>query len=233
MENTLTLNDLLSSSHLNVNDIIYLVDEEVLQTVGDSENQSESDWYFTPDSLSKIRHVDNLSSLGYPLNEAVKIIKNYGTPDGDKKNLTGKHRKRNVLFTPIELARLFNVSPRAVKYWEEKQLIRPFNRSKSGIRFYHKKTKIEIMLLKAFQSLGFSLDRIKVFLELYNFILDDEPSKMKDRNRIDYYFDNLDELDEKLGEFENSIESLRKLSGKGRRKLELMIKNEEGTVKTK
>jgi DNA-binding transcriptional MerR regulator len=168
--------------------------------------------------------------MGYPLNDAVKIIRNFGTPDMEKKSMTGKQRKRNILFTPIELARLFNVSPRAVKYWEEKHLIRPFNRSKSGIRFYHKKTKIEIMLLKAFQSLGFSLDRIKVFLELYNYILEDDPTKAKDRNKINYYLDNLDDLDDKLREFELSIASLRKLSGKGRRKLDLMVIKEELTV---
>lgn len=229
MENALTLNDLLDSCRLNVNEIVFLVDEDVIQTVGDDANQAENEWYFTPDSLVKVKYVDSLNSMGYPIEDAVKIIRNYGTPEYEKNNI-GKQRKKKVLFTPSELARLFSVSPRAVKYWEEKQLIRPFNRSKSGIRFYHKKTKIEIMLLKAFQSLGFSLDRIKVFLELYNYILEDEPGKKKDRNKIDYYLDNLNELDDKLLEFENSIESLRKLSGKGRKKLDLMIKKEEGAL---
>lgn len=231
MVQTVTLNDLLSSCRLNVNDIIYLVDEEVIHTVGNIQNESE--WYFAPDSLLKIRYIDSLSSMGYPLSDAVRIIRNFGAPENEKKNPGGRQRHRKALFTPSELARQFNVSPRAVKYWEEKQLIRPFNRSKSGIRFYHKKTKIEIILLKAFQSLGFSLDRIKVFLELYNYILDDSPLKKKDKNKISYYQNHLDELDGKLLEFENSIASLRKLSGKGRKKLELILKKDEGVSEKK
>jgi DNA-binding transcriptional MerR regulator len=232
MSDTLTLNDLLDCSRLNVNEIVYLVDEDIIQTVGDEPNQAENDWSFSPEAKIKVKYIDTLNSMGYPIEDAVKIVRNFGMPVTER-GAIGRQRKKKVLFTPSELARLFGVSPRAVKYWEEKQLIRPFNRSKSGIRFYHKKTKIEIMLLKAFQSLGFSLDRIKVFLELYNYILEDETSKKKDRAKIDHFLTNLNELDDKLDEFELSIGSLRKLSGKGRQKLGLMVKKEEGATSKK
>lgn len=222
MDHTPSLQDLLNSSRMNVKDIVTLMDENVIKTVGKSPNESE--WVFTADSLAKVKCLDNLCSMGYRLSDAVRIVKNIGTPEGDTGIPAEKLTKRKVLYTPGELARLFHVSPRAVKYWEEKLLIKPYYRSKSGIRFYHKKTKIEIVLLKSFQSLGFSLDRIKVFLELYNFILEDDPVKKKDRNKTGFYLENLDELDAKLLEFENSIQWLKKLSGKGRKKLGLMRK---------
>ncbi len=223
MEEHLTLNDILSSSQLSVNDVIVLMDEGVISTIG--EPREDSEWYFARDSRAVVMSVDNLMTMGYPLKDAVKIVKNFGNPE-NRKNPSETRRNRKILFTPSELARLFAVSPRAVKYWEEKQLIRPFSRSKSGIRFYHKKTKIEIMLLKAFQSLGFSLDKIKVFLDLYNFILEDVPGKKPDTNKIQNFLANLDSLDRKLAEFETSVESLKKLSGKGRQKLNLYLKRD-------
>lgn len=226
MNANLTLNDLLSSCRLSVNEIVYLADESVIQTVG--KEKSESEWLFSPDTLIRIGYVENLGAMGYSLADAARILKNIGAPEGESRNAGVRQRKRKILFTPSELARQFNVSPRAVKYWEEKQLIRPFNRSRSGIRFYHKKTKIEIILLKSFQSLGFSLDKIKVFLELYNYLLEDEAGPKKEKNKIAYYLNHLDVLDGKLAEFENSIASLKKLSGKGRKKLGLILKKEEG-----
>lgn len=227
MVDSLTLNEILSSSKLSANDILYLVDEEIIHT------EDENGWQFAPDTLIQVRYIDSLTAIGYTLKDAVRIIKSFGTPDDHvRKYSRDKGRKQQSLFTPGELAKLFNVSPRAVKYWEEKQLIRPYSRSKSGIRFYHKKSKIEIMLLKAFQSLGFSLERIKVFLDLYNYILEEDAAKKDgakkmDSNRLRYFLNNLDSLDAKLVEYETSIEALKKLSGKGRQKIKLYQKRQD------
>ncbi len=215
MKQTILFDDLSHRSSLTTDEIIFLVDSRVLST-----SEDESDLVFDSDAFEKLEVVEKLKELGYSMEQSVKIMRNVGEPVKRTRNIDSANQKQQ-LYTPGQLAKHFNVSPRAIKYWEEKKLIKPFTRSRTGIRFYHKKTMVEIMLLKGFQDLGFSLGEIKVFLDLWNFILD--PSKHSDQeNKIQMFFRRLDELDAKLKANQESINTLKRLSQKGRSRLQLI-----------
>lgn len=213
MKHIIRFDEIRQHSTLTMEEIIYLVDNRILIT-----SEDESDLEFDAEAIEKMELVEKLKEMGYSIEQSVRILRNVGEPVKRTRNLESEY-SRHLLFTPGQLAKHFNVSPRAIKYWEEKKLIRPFSRSRTGIRFYHKKTMIEIMLLKGFQNLGFSLDEIKVFLDLYNFIL--EPSKQSDReNKIQMFTRRLDELDAKLQANQSSVDTLKRLSQKGRHRLQ-------------
>lgn len=213
----LPFDEIAKLTQLEFDQVIFLVDNRVIEVQKD-----ETDVRFTENSLKTLKLIEKLLDLDYTLDNAAKIVKNVGEPVKPDEQMDEKWRKKRNLYTPGELAKLFDVSPRAVKYWEEKKLITPYTRSKTGIRFYHKKSIINIMLLKGFQNLGFSLDQIKVYLDLYDFVLSSN-HKEKDLTKAKSYVKNLDDLDTKLDEYQSSISTLRRLSEKGRQKLKVIL----------
>lgn len=213
----LSFDEFCKLTRLDLQEVLFMVDNKVIDV-----QKEENDLIFNDYSVKTIKLVESFMELGYDLENAAKIIKNIGEPKTGTVQ-DDKFRKKRNLYTPGELAKLFNVSPRAVKYWEEKKLIKPYTRSKTGIRFYHKKTIIDIMLLKDFQNLGFSLSEIKIFLDLYQFVLTTH-NKQKDPEKAEEFLKHLDKLDNTLKEYQSSIETLEQLSAKGRQKLNVIIK---------
>lgn len=218
MENYIRYDELMQRTNLGFDEVQYLVDQHVPET-----KRNGDELLFNEKSIKTFRLIENFLNMGYCLEDTVKIINDIGEPK--ESNDSPDERRKRHLYTPGELAKLFNVSPRAVKYWEEKKLIKPHFRTKTGIRFYHKKTIIEIMLLKAFQDLGFKLDEIKIFLDLYHFVLMGR-NKKKSYEKARDFLRKLDELDLTLSGYESSIESLKQLSSKGRQKLNVIVRNE-------
>lgn len=206
--------ELLEEIKLPVDDVVYLVDSSSIEVI-----RKDNDLYFPDRAVAAIRQVEKFIEIGYSLEDAARIVRNVGVP-GESRD--GEKKKPRTLYTPGELAKLFDISSRAVKYWEEKRLIKPYTRSKTGIRFYHKKTITEIILLRDFQHLGFSLDEIKIFLDLYNFVLMGKNSA-KDQKKAKEFLTNLDQLDLTLDKYEDAIRTLRRLSRKGRQKLKLIL----------
>ena len=63
-----------------------------------------------------------------------------------------------------EVARLAELTPATIRYYEELGLLTPPRRSESGYRSYHPATLEELRFIKKGQGLGFSLDEIREIL---------------------------------------------------------------------
>lgn len=69
------------------------------------------------------------------------------------------------LYTVSELARELGITPRAIRFYEDKGLVSP--RRAGGSRVYDYRDKGRLSLVLRVKRLGFSLDEIKDYLNLY------------------------------------------------------------------
>ena len=69
------------------------------------------------------------------------------------------------LYTVSELARAFEVTPRTVRFYEDKGLLSPRRAGTSRIFDYRDYARLSLVL--RFKRLGFELSEIKGFLDLY------------------------------------------------------------------
>jgi DNA-binding transcriptional MerR regulator len=65
-----------------------------------------------------------------------------------------------------ELARMFDVTPRSIRFYEEQQLLTPERVGQT--RIYHTKDKVRLKLILRGKRLGFSLAEVKNLFELYD-----------------------------------------------------------------
>lgn len=69
------------------------------------------------------------------------------------------------LYTVSELARELGITPRAIRFYEDKELVSP--RRAGGSRVYDYRDRVRLGLVLRAKRLGFSLDEIKDYLSLY------------------------------------------------------------------
>ncbi|MCX8086437.1 MAG: MerR family DNA-binding transcriptional regulator [Rhodocyclaceae bacterium] len=72
---------------------------------------------------------------------------------------------KNRLYTVSELARELGITPRALRFYEDKGLISP--RRAGGSRVFDYRDKGRLALVLRVKRLGFTLDEIKDYLSLY------------------------------------------------------------------
>ncbi|MFQ3208247.1 MAG: DNA-binding transcriptional MerR regulator [Glaciecola sp.] len=65
-----------------------------------------------------------------------------------------------------ELSKLFNITARSIRFYEEQDLLIPERQGQS--RIYHLKDKVRLKLILRGKRLGFSLAEIKTLFELYD-----------------------------------------------------------------
>ncbi|MFT4731997.1 MAG: DNA-binding transcriptional MerR regulator [Gammaproteobacteria bacterium] len=65
-----------------------------------------------------------------------------------------------------ELSKLFNITARSIRFYEEQDLLVPERKGQS--RIYHLKDKVRLKLILRGKRLGFSLAEIKTLFELYD-----------------------------------------------------------------
>lgn len=70
-----------------------------------------------------------------------------------------------ALFGITELCREFELSPRAIRFYEDKGLLAP--RRVNGARVYTQRDRVRLSLIQRAKGLGSSLAEIKQFLDLY------------------------------------------------------------------
>ena len=66
-----------------------------------------------------------------------------------------------------ELAKLANVTPRTIRYYESLGLLPPAEREGGGFRHYEVETLTRLKKIEFLKNLGFSLDEIASVIELY------------------------------------------------------------------
>ncbi|MEP9350697.1 MerR family DNA-binding transcriptional regulator [Xanthobacter sp. KR7-225] len=72
----------------------------------------------------------------------------------------------DTFFTVTELARDLSVTPRTIRFYEDKGLIAP--RRAGTMRVYTKRDRARMVLILRGKRLGFSLREIKEYLDLYD-----------------------------------------------------------------
>jgi DNA-binding transcriptional MerR regulator len=65
-----------------------------------------------------------------------------------------------------ELSRLFDITARSIRFYEEQELLVPERQGQS--RIYHLKDKVRLKLILRGKRLGFSLAEIKTLFDLYD-----------------------------------------------------------------
>ena len=69
-------------------------------------------------------------------------------------------------YTIGELAKLFDITPRSIRFYEEQSLLTPERVGQS--RVYHTKDQVRLKLILRGKRLGFSLAEVKNLFELYD-----------------------------------------------------------------
>lgn len=64
-----------------------------------------------------------------------------------------------------EVARRVGVTPRAIRFYQEKGLLSPCGQTEGGLRLFSESDLRRLALIRGLQSLGMSLERIKAILE--------------------------------------------------------------------
>lgn len=76
-----------------------------------------------------------------------------------------------------ELARLFEVTPRTIRFYEQEGLLEPERRGQT--RIYHDKDRVRLKLTLRGKRLGFSLAEIREVIELYDAMPDGNARQLK------------------------------------------------------
>ena len=112
----------------------------------------------------------------------------------------------DTFFTVTELARELSVTPRTIRFYEDKGLIAP--RRAGNIRVYTKRDRARMVLILRGKRLGFSLREIKEYLDLY----DVDPSQSEQiRLLLKKVRDRIDMLEEQRVALEESLLELKEI----------------------
>ena len=114
--------------------------------------------------------------------------------------------KTEKTYTIGELAQEFETTPRAIRFYEEKKLIKP-RRNGQG-RLYGRRERARLLLIMRGKRLGFRLDDIKEMLDLYD-IGDGQEAQLrllhvKCLERMANLQSQRRDIDEALGELDES-----------------------------
>ncbi|WP_081948816.1 MerR family transcriptional regulator [Litchfieldella xinjiangensis] len=97
-----------------------------------------------------------------------------------------------------ELAKLFEVTPRTIRFYEQEGLLEPERRGQT--RIYHDKDRVRLKLTLRGKRLGFSLAEIREVIELYDAMPDGNARQLK---RL------LELLEQKRADMQRQLEDIR------------------------
>lgn len=107
--------------------------------------------------------VKKFLSMGYSVAEIAKIRKEIGLPVKDSLKTAAA---TGTFLTVGELAEKGGVNTRTIKFWEEKGLIHPLQRSDGGFRLYTAREVDLVKVIKDLQTFNYTLSEIGNILKL-------------------------------------------------------------------
>jgi DNA-binding transcriptional MerR regulator len=116
-------------------------------------------------------------------------------------------------YTITELAGEFEITPRTIRFYEDKELLRP--RRNGMNRVYSRGDRVRLKLILRGKRLGFSLDEIKEMLDLYD-IGDGQVGQLrltlrKSRERIGALQCQRQDIDQAMEELEEGCRAIERL----------------------
>ena len=106
-----------------------------------------------------------------------------------------KNKGRKEYYTISELAEEFDISTRAIRYYEEIGLLNP-KRTPGNHRIFTRKDRVRLKLILRGKRLGFTLEELKQILDMYEV---SEPEQIRLTLRL---------ADEKLKKIEDKLHDL-------------------------
>ncbi|HVY43917.1 MAG TPA: MerR family DNA-binding transcriptional regulator [Hyphomicrobiaceae bacterium] len=110
------------------------------------------------------------------------------------------------LYTIGELAREYELTTRAIRFYEAKGLISP--RRKGSSRAYDKRDRARLTLVLRGKNLGFSLEEIKEYLELYDA---DATQTLQLKHLLDKVDRRMEELRQKRTDLDRTLRELKNI----------------------
>ncbi len=115
---------------------------------------------------------------------------------------------REKTYSISELCREFNVTPRTLRFYEQKGLLSPARRGWTRLFSYRDRARLQLVLRG--KRVGFSLEEIKEMLDLYNLrdgqVTQLKVSSVKMRERLDALRKQRVELEEAIADLERTCE---------------------------
>ena len=114
-------------------------------------------------SVEEIPKIAALADVGYSFAEIRRILKKVGLPRAGQR----ASRRKIPYLTVGELAQRAEISPRAIKYWEEKGIFEAQTRTDGGFRLYPEIYVLFCHLVKDLQNFGVRLEEIKEVADMF------------------------------------------------------------------
>lgn len=119
---------------------------------------------------------------------------------------SGAQAGREKLFSISELCREFDVTPRTLRFYEQKGLLSPARRGWTRIFSYRDRARLQLILRG--KRVGFSLDDIKELLDLYNLrdgqLTQLKVASVKMRDRLEALKQQRSEIEETIADLERT-----------------------------
>lgn len=113
------------------------------------------------------------------------------------------------LFTIGEVAKLFNLSVKTLRYYESKNLLNPiYINEKSGYRYYSRNQFLNLDLIKCFRKVGVSIEETKDLIYSQGSIDLIQDTIKKQSDKIEEKMSEIIEIKKYLDEMNNSILSI-------------------------
>ena len=114
---------------------------------------------------------------------------------------------RDKTYSITQLCREFSVTPRTLRFYEQKGLLAPARRGWTRLFSYRDRARLQLILRG--KKVGFSLEEIKEMLDLYNLrdgqLTQLRVSSTKMRERLDALRKQRIEMDEAVADLERTI----------------------------
>ena len=121
-------------------------------------------------------------------------------------------------YTISELAAEFGVTPRAIRFYEDENLLSPTRQGQS--RIYAPRDRARLALILRGKRVGFSLDEIKEMLDLYD-VRDGQATQLA--YTVKKFSERISALERQRADIEHSLEELRA----ARARLEVMLADKQ------
>nr|WP_299239980.1 MerR family DNA-binding transcriptional regulator [uncultured Halomonas sp.] len=118
--------------------------------------------------------------------------------EAPQRNMNQRQLLSRRQYTIGELARIFEVTPRTIRFYEQEGLLTPERRGRT--RVYHEKDRVRLKLTLRGKRLGFSLAEIREVVQLYDQAPDGDERQLQ---RL------LDILGEKREAMQQQLEDIR------------------------
>jgi DNA-binding transcriptional MerR regulator len=183
---------------------------------------SENIPFFTKETIDKALRIKDLVDIGYGFKDIQRIVKKVGLPGGGEQ--VKKPDKVNKYLTVGILAERVGVSPRTIKYWEDKGIIEADMRSEGGFRLYSEVYIYLCKLIKDLQLFGYSLEEIKEISDLFrDFLAIDEGlerySVEQNEAKLNVMLKKIKDLYQKMDLFKKGIERWDELLNKKKKEI--------------